>query len=72
MKNLVYTVEGIKCGGCSSKIQNRFNSMSEVVSVEIALETKEVKVSIEDSLSPMTLKKELEGLGFQVVKMEKI
>lgn len=71
MKKIVYTVEGMKCGGCSSKIQNRFNSIPEISSVEVGLEKKEVKVSIEDSLSPMTLKKEIESLGFQVVKMEK-
>lgn len=71
MKNLMYTVEGMKCGGCSSKIENRFKAMPEIATVEIALDAKTVKVTASDEVSPMNLKKELEGLGFQVVKMEK-
>lgn len=71
MKKFYFDVEGIKCGGCSSKISNGIGEMDQVSNVEVSVENKSVKVEGADQLSGMTLKAKLEELGFSVTNMKK-
>lgn len=68
MKSFLFNVEGMKCGGCKSKIVNKLES--QVETIEVNLDDKTVKVSSEN-LSGMTIKKEIEELGFVITKMSK-
>lgn len=68
MKNIGFLVEGMKCSGCSGKIENTLNEFSEVTNVEISLDDKSVKISGSSELSSMKMKSEIEDLGFVVPK----
>lgn len=71
MKTIVFNVEGMKCGGCRSKIENHLSEGHGLDSIQIDLEKKEVTVSGE-APSGMNLKKEIEDLGFSVAGMKKL
>ena len=71
MKNYLFEVEGMKCGGCATKIQNMKDEDQSINKVLVTLETKEVKIEGNDHFSAMKFKKDLDSLGFSVTKMEK-
>ncbi|OUR99725.1 hypothetical protein A9Q84_01495 [Halobacteriovorax marinus] len=68
MKNIGFLVEGMKCSGCSGKIEKALSEFSEVSGVEINLENKSVIISGDIELSAMKMKTEIEDLGFIVPK----
>ncbi len=72
MKNLNLIVEGMTCKNCVSKIENHFLDQDLINSVSVALESKEVTISGDDSLSNMGIKKEVEELGFSVMSIKKV
>ncbi len=61
-KKIKFTVTGIKCGGCVSKIENNFQDYSPVVEKE----TGEVVMVLAEDTRPIEIKKKLEELGFPV------
>lgn len=71
MKSVLFNVEGMSCGGCKSKIENNLDENDQVSKVEVSLDDKTVLVEGEDALSNMSLKKDIEGLGFSVTGMKK-
>lgn len=72
MKKVNFIVEGMKCGGCTSKIEKTFSTLEGINEVNISLESKIVSVQFEKPLTSMALKKEIEALGFSVSKIEKV
>lgn len=72
MKKIYFEVQGMSCGGCSSKVEKSLNQNSDIKELEVSWQENFVKVTGEDSLSNMTLKKEIEGLGFQVTGMKSL
>lgn len=71
MKTLNIVVEGMKCKGCVSKIENHFQNQSLVNQVNVTLDSNEVKITGDGSLSNMGIKKEIEDLGFRVTSIKK-
>lgn len=71
MKKFIMNVEGIKCGGCASKIKNILSQQKSVTDFDVSVENKMVTISGADDLSGMSLKKSIEELGFSVVGMQK-
>jgi copper chaperone CopZ len=71
MKTLNLIVEGMKCGGCASKIKDHFSAQDLVQKVEVDLENRLVTILGEDSLSNMGTKSEVEELGFSVISIKK-
>lgn len=71
MKTLNLVVEGMKCNGCVSKIENHFQDQSLINQVNVTLERNEVKITGDESLSNMEIKKEVEDLGFRVASIKK-
>lgn len=71
MKSVLFSVEGMSCGGCVSKIQNNLSTNDQISKVEVSLQDKTVLVEGDDSLSQMTLKSDIEELGFSVTGMKK-
>lgn len=69
-KYIVFSVEGMSCGGCVSKIKDKMNSEHEGLSVEVSLDEKQVSIPADYKGSPLELKKTIEAAGFQVTKME--
>lgn len=72
MKSVLLNVEGMSCGGCASKIENNLKGNESISQINISLEEKTVQIDGDDSLSNMTLKKEIEELGFSVTGMKKL
>tara|TARA_R110002072_G_scaffold534_6_gene4079 strand:+ start:253556 stop:253774 length:219 start_codon:yes stop_codon:yes gene_type:complete len=71
MKKIILEVDGMKCGGCSSKIKEHFLVDEKVENVAVDLESKKVEISGSDDLSNMTIRNEVIELGFSVVSMRK-
>ena len=71
MKNYLLVVEGIKCAGCSSKIERVLSELSEVSKFSVSLEEKTVSAQGEN-LKGKLLKTAIEKLGFSVVSLKKI
>lgn len=47
MSTIQFTVEGMSCGGCSSKVKNTLEAFDQISQVEVELATGEVKVHVE-------------------------
>lgn len=71
MKKIKFNVEGIKCGGCASKIKTMLGQQDHVSDFNVSVEDKTVNVSGDEELSGMNLKKSIEELGFKVTGMQK-
>ena len=71
MKSVLFNVAGMSCGGCKSKIEGNLGEQEQISKVSVSLEDKTVLVEGEDTLSNMTLKKDIEELGFSVTGMKK-
>jgi copper chaperone len=69
MAHYMFKVAGMKCGGCTKKIKGLEEKVADVVSIEASWEAGEVQ--IEASVSAMTLKEEIESLGFSVTSFSK-
>ncbi len=72
MKSVLLNVDGMSCGGCKSKIENNLKDNDAISEVTVSLEEKTVQVQGDDSLSNMSLKKDIEELGFSVTGMKKL
>ena len=69
MTAIIFKVEGMKCGGCKSKIETAMKEFDSEITTSVDLEAKTVSVEFED-LSPLELKKTIEDAGFSVSGME--
>jgi len=68
MSHYIFHVEGMSCGGCSSKIKSALSALEHVQNVEVDLAS-EVKVYSDaaQELNRDTLVSTIEDLGFDVV-----
>ncbi|KQD02486.1 MULTISPECIES: cation transporter [Acinetobacter] len=69
MSHYIFHVEGMSCGGCSSKIKSALSALEHVQNVEVDLASAEVKVYSDaaQELNRDTLVSTIEDLGFDVV-----
>ncbi|MAF77420.1 MAG: heavy metal transporter [Halobacteriovoraceae bacterium] len=72
MKKNKFNVEGIHCGSCVNKIETAFQTLEGLESSSINKDSGEVVTESQDSLSPMSIKKCIEELGFKVNGFSKI
>ncbi|MCO4795307.1 MAG: heavy-metal-associated domain-containing protein [Bacteriovoracaceae bacterium] len=70
MSGIVFTVEGMKCGGCKTKIENSLVELNEEITTLVNLENKTVVVNFENPITPLEVKKTIEEAGFNISKME--
>ena len=70
MKNYLLVLEGIKWGGCTSKIERVLSELPEVSNFSVSLEEKTVSAQGEN-LKGKLLKTAIEKLGFSVVSLKK-
>lgn len=68
MSSMVLKVQGMSCGGCSSKVIKAINAIEGVDHVDVVLETGQVTVDYSNpELHAEQLKDVIEDLGFDVV-----
>lgn len=68
MSSMVLKVQGMSCGGCSSKVIKAINAIEGVDHVDVVLETGQVIVDYSNlALHAEQLKDVIEDLGFDVV-----
>ena len=56
--------ENIKCGGCATNIKNGLNQLSEVESVDVNVETGEVKITTSKDTEQSLIEQKLNELGY--------
>ncbi|MFT4020365.1 MAG: cation transporter [Acinetobacter sp.] len=68
MSSIVLTVEGMSCGGCSSKVVKAVEALEGVNKVDVVLDTGKVTIDYaNDALTNAKFKDTIEDLGFDVV-----
>ncbi|SIN98801.1 Heavy-metal-associated domain-containing protein [Carnobacterium alterfunditum] len=60
-------VEGMKCKGCANTVQEKFEAIEGVESVEINLESKKVIVESKTKIDAETFRSALSGTKYSVV-----
>ena len=67
MKTLNLIVDGMKCGGCSARLQRVLEALPQVESCKADHMTKEVALVLKEDLSLEAIAKAVEGAGFKVI-----
>ncbi len=66
MKNVKLNVEGMHCGGCSSRLEKVLNSLEGVESANVSLEEKIADVNYnEEEVSIEAIKEAIVDAGFE-------
>jgi len=69
MKNYLFSVDGMTCGGCASKVEKALKAQSSTCSVSVDLAQKSVEIKDTDK-SPMEIKSTIENSGFKVMSFK--
>ena len=67
MRNIILNVEGMACGGCEKRIQNRHSKAGGVKKVVENHTTGKVNLTIDDTIDEKNLKNIIFELGFKVM-----
>ncbi|MDO4699633.1 MAG: heavy metal-associated domain-containing protein [Moraxella sp.] len=68
MQKLIFTVDGMTCGGCASAIKKALSALSGVSGVEVALPSKQVTVMYDDKPpNKDAIVEAIEDAGFDVL-----
>ncbi|MPT47513.1 MAG: copper chaperone [Sphingobium sp.] len=68
MSAVQLTVDGMTCGGCSSRLKRVLEAADGVTSADIVLETKQVSVDFEDAqIGQSGIETIIQDAGFTVV-----
>ena len=70
-KQVVFTVEGMSCGGCASKIKKLFSEEFSGIQAEVDLEAKRVSLPTSFDGSPLDAKKSDRSFWFSSHKNAK-
>lgn len=66
-KELEFKVDGMTCGNCVAHVKKAVEEISGVVTAQVSLEEKTVKVSTNGQVSPEKIKEAIEEEGYEVV-----
>ena len=67
MKTLNLTVDGMRCGGCSARLQRVLEALPQVESCKADHVTKDVAVVLKEDLPLDAIAKAVETAGFKVM-----
>ena len=67
MKTLHLTVDGMRCGGCSARLQRVLEALPQVESCQADHETKAVDLVLKEDLPLDAIRKAVETAGFKVI-----
>ena len=69
MKEVILTIEGMHCEGCSNRLTNVLENLDGVNSVNISLEDKRAELEIdENEISIEEIKDEIIDAGFEAIE----
>ena len=68
MKTLNLKVDGMKCGGCSARLQRVLEALPQVESCKADHVTKAVELVLKEDLPLDAIVKAVEGAGFKVIE----
>lgn len=69
MEKIIY-IEGMACGHCKAAVEKALGALDGVSKVEVSLEDKCAKVSLEKNLDDSILKKTVDQAGYEVVEIK--
>ncbi len=67
MKTLNLIVDGMKCGGCSARLQRVLEALPQVASCKADHVTKAVELVLKEELPLDAIKQAVESIGFKVI-----
>jgi Cu+-exporting ATPase len=67
MKELNLKVDGMKCGGCSARLQRVLEAIPQVMSCKADHVTKAVELVLKEDLPMDVITKAVEAAGFKVI-----
>ncbi len=67
MKTLNLIVDGMKCGGCSARLQRVLEALPQVESCKADHVTKAVELILKEDLPLDAIKAAVESIGFKVI-----
>ena len=67
MKTLNLKVDGMRCGGCSARLQRVLEALPQVASCKADYVTKAVELVLKEDLPLDAIAKAVEAAGFKVV-----
>ena len=70
MKEIVLSVNGMKCMGCSNRIQNTISNIVGVLSIVANHEEGVVTVKTTDEIEESMIVDEIQNIGFEVIGRE--
>ena len=68
MKKII-SIEGMRCGHCTSNVEKALRGVPGVSEVTVELEAKTATVEAADGVTDEALRKAVDDLGFQVVSI---
>ena len=66
MKELIFKVEGMMCGGCENRVKNALETIDGVESVLASHEEGTVKVTLNKEIDENVIKEKIEDIGYEV------
>jgi P-type Cu+ transporter len=70
MKKLKITIEGMHCASCASNIEKAVKKIKGVTQANVSVLTNKGIFELEDNVNPEVIKKEIERIGYRVLKIE--
>jgi copper chaperone CopZ len=70
MKKIKMTIEGMHCASCSANVERATKKLPGVKSATVSMLTHKGIFELEDNVNPETIKKEIDRIGYKVVKIE--
>ena len=68
MKELIFNVNGMACGGCENRIKNAVKNIDGIEEVIADYKTGKVTVLLNKDIDRETISEVIDDIGFEVVK----
>lgn len=68
MKELIFKVEGMMCGGCENRVQNAIKIIDGVKEVKADHVSGTVTVTLDKEVDNSIIKEKIEDIGYEVKK----
>ncbi len=66
MKELIFNVEGMMCGGCENRVQNALKTIDGVKEVKADHVSGTVTVTLNKEVDKSIIKEKIEDIGYEV------
>jgi len=69
-KKIKITIEGMHCASCATNIERATKKIKGVSQASVSILTNKAIFEIQDNVNPEEIKKEIERIGYKVIKIE--